>query len=131
MPCQEKSKWWKQATHLKPMNFYLNAFWYSATIAAKYFYLKIVTIVSFYALWKHRKTKGFLIFSGGMKSDHCNYFCLKSPEAANGVLGNFANFTGKHLLWCLFLIKLKAFWFTTSWKRDSKASAFPWNLRNF
>ena len=85
-----KSRWWKQVTHLKPMNLYLEinepTFWYSATIAAKYFFVKIVTMVSFFNLWKHWKTKGFLMFSGSMKRDQCNYLHVKSPEAATGVV---------------------------------------------
>ena len=47
-----------------------------------------------------------------------------------GILKNFANFTGKHLCWSLFLINLQAFRPATLWKRDS-IGVFLWNLRNF
>ena len=47
-----------------------------------------------------------------------------------GVFKNFANFTGKHLRWSLFLIKLKAFKPATLLKRDSNTGVFPWILRN-
>ena len=39
-----------------------------------------------------------------------------------GALKNFAKFTGKHLLWSLFLIKLQVF---------SNTAVFLWNLLNF
>ena len=51
-----------------------------------------------------------------------------------GALKNVANFTGKHLCWSLFLIKLqtlKAWRPATLLKRDSNTSAFLWNLRIF
>ena len=44
-----------------------------------------------------------------------------------GVLKNFANFTGKHLRWSLFLGKF----LQTLLKRHSKAGVFLRNLRNF
>ena len=43
-----------------------------------------------------------------------------------GVVKNFANFTGKHLFWSLFLIKLQALL-----KRDSNTGVFLWNLQKF
>ena len=42
-----------------------------------------------------------------------------------------AVFTGKHLCWSLFLIKLKAFSFATLLNRDYNACVFRWILRNF
>ena len=42
----------------------------------------------------------------------------------NGVLKNFAKFTGKLLCWSLFLIKLEAFRPETFVKRDSNADVF-------
>ena len=44
---------------------------------------------------------------------------------------NLANFTGKHLCWSLFLIKLKAWEPATLLKRDSNTGVFLWNLPNF
>ena len=41
-----------------------------------------------------------------------------------GVLKYFANFTGKHLRWSLFLIKRQDFWIATLLKRDSNTSVF-------
>ena len=46
-------------------------------------------------------------------------------------LKNFANFTGKHLYWSLFLIKLEALRPSTLLKRDSNTGVFLFNLRNF
>ena len=54
-----------------------------------------------------------------------------SEATAGGVLKNFANSTGKHLCWSLFLKKLQAFRPTTLLKRDSYTGVFLWNLRNF
>ena len=45
------------------------------------------------------------------------------------VLKNFATFTGKHLCWSLFLIKLEAF--RSDSKRDSNIGLFLWILQNF
>ena len=41
-----------------------------------------------------------------------------------GVLKNFANFTGKHLRYSLFLIKRQDFWIATLLKRDSNTGVF-------
>ena len=41
-----------------------------------------------------------------------------------GVLKNFANFTGKHMRWSLFLIKQQDVWLTTLLKRDSNTGVF-------
>ena len=48
-----------------------------------------------------------------------------------GVLRNFPIFTGKHLCWSLFLIKLQALQTATLLKRDFNTSVFLWILRNF
>ena len=48
-----------------------------------------------------------------------------------GSYKNFAKFTGKHLYWSLFLIKLQTFRSTTLLKRDSNTGVFLWNLQNF
>ena len=45
------------------------------------------------------------------------------------VLKNFATFTGKHLCWNLFLIKLQAF--RPDSKKDFNTGVFLWILRNF
>ena len=47
-----------------------------------------------------------------------------------GVLKNFANFTGKHLCWSLFLINLQAFRSATLLKKDFNTSVILWNLQN-
>ena len=52
-------------------------------------------------------------------------FCKK------GVLRNFANFTGKHLCWSLFLIELQTFRPAALLKIDSNTDVFLWNLQNF
>ena len=57
----------------------------------------------------------------------------QSPEVLykKSVFKNFANFTGKHLCWSLFLIELQALSAVTSLKRDSHTAVFKLNLRNF
>ena len=52
-------------------------------------------------------------------------FCKKSA------LKNFANFTGKHLCWGFFLIKLQAFRPGIFLKRDSNTGVFMENLKIF
>ena len=47
------------------------------------------------------------------------------------VLKNSANFTGKHLCWSHFLIKLQAWGSATLLKRDSNTDVFLWNKQNF
>ena len=42
----------------------------------------------------------------------------------NDVLEKFANFTGKHLCWGLFLIKLQTLVLATLSKRDSNTGVF-------
>ena len=51
-------------------------------------------------------------------------FCKK------GVLRNFANFTGKHLCWSLFLIELQTFKPAALLKIDSNTDVFLWNLQD-
>ena len=46
-------------------------------------------------------------------------------------LKNFAIFTGKHLCWSYFLIKLRVWKTGILLKRDSNAGVFLWILRNF
>ena len=54
-------------------------------------------------LEKLRKNGDFTLkFLEPYRSSHHRCFCKK------GVLKSFANFTGKHLCWSLFLIKLQA-----------------------
>ena len=48
-----------------------------------------------------------------------------------GVLKNFAIFTGKHLCWSLFLIKLQVWNPVTSLKRDSNTVVFLWYCEIF
>ena len=51
--------------------------------------------------------------------------------APGGVLKNFVIFTGKHLCWSLFLIKLQALRPAALLTRDSNTGVFLWILRNF
>ena len=53
-----------------------------------------------------------------MKSSHRKCFVKE------GVLKNFANFTGKRLRWSLFLVKRQDFWLATLLKRDSNTGVF-------
>ena len=43
----------------------------------------------------------------------------------------FQNFTGKHLRWSLFLLKLQAWRSAISLKRGSNTGFFQWHLQNF
>ena len=47
------------------------------------------------------------------------------PSVKKGALKNFANFTGKHLCWSLFSIKLQGRRPATFLKRDSNTGVFP------
>ena len=47
------------------------------------------------------------------------------------VIKNFANFTGKHLYWSIFLTKLQTWDPATLLKRDSNTGAFLLNFCNF
>ena len=51
-------------------------------------------------------------------------FCKKRCSVKKGVLKKFANLTGKHLCWSLFLIKLQAFRPATLLKRDFNTGVF-------
>ena len=68
-------------------------------------------------LWKHELN---------LKSSN-----WKSFVKEKGVLRNFANFTGKHLCWSLFLIELQAFGLAALLKIDSNTDVFLRNLKNF
>ena len=48
-----------------------------------------------------------------------------------GVFKDLVNFTGKHLCWSLFLIKLQAWTPATLLKRDSNTGVFLWSLLHF
>ena len=69
----------------------------------------------------------FTFFSFAEKSSEGEIFVMsvkfqkQLPQVLRkkGVLKNFANFTGKHLRWSLFLIKLQAWGLVTLLKRDS------------
>ena len=63
------------------------------------------------------------------------FLILKSSNrrwsVKNGALKNFANFTGNHLCWSLFIIKLQAWGPATFFKREFDTSVLRWNLRIF
>ena len=74
-------------------------------------------------------------------SDLKRQYCSKSPKfdcwcvnevlvrrTKRSVLNNFANFTGKHLCWSLFLIKLQACHFI---KKRFRHRCFPVNTAKF
>ena len=48
-------------------------FWVSVSYQLTHFML----LVSFYTSWKYQKTRGFLIFSGGIERDQCRDMCWK------------------------------------------------------
>ena len=72
------------------------------------------------------------INKGYFKSDY-NPFQKQPPEVfyKKAVLKSSAIFSGKHLCWSLFLIKLKVFRSATLLKRDSNTGNFLWILQNF
>ena len=63
----------------------------------------------------------------------CVQYVQKQPTKVffkKGILKNFANLTGKHMCWSLFLIKLQAWGPVTLLKRDSNTDVFLWNYQN-
>ena len=64
---------------------------------------------------------------------HITLFQKQPPEVfyKKAVLKNFAIFTGKHMCWNLFLIKLQAIRLTSLLKRDSNIRYFPVNIVKF
>ena len=75
--------------------------------------------------WKGQKTYDFLMFSTGIEKEHCAGK-KQSPLlfSINVGLKNYANFTGKHRYWSLFLIKLQAFRPANLLKVDSSTGVF-------
>ena len=60
------------------------------------------------------------------------HICHQIPDefkVQKQLLKKFAIFTGKHLCWCLFLIKLQASRLATLLKRDSNTCVFLWILQ--
>ena len=92
----------------------------------QYFINPFLRSVFFWSLCKHQKTKGFLMFSGGLKGSlgnksvkwqkpalyftslHCPVSRSSRPKVfcKEGVLRNFAKFIGKHLCQGLFYNKV-------------------------
>ena len=62
---------------------------------------------------------------GSFRSSHLQMFLKTS------LFENFVIFTGKHLCWSLFTIKLLAFRQATILKRDSNTGVFLWILESF
>ena len=58
------------------------------------------------------------ILHGISRSSLPDVFCKKAP------LKTYSKFTGKHLRWSLFLIKLQAFRLATLLKKDSNTGVF-------
>ena len=89
--------------------------------------------VNFISRWSNKEKCGIELFSvhGKQKYTSLNDFKTQSVRSSHwrcsvkkGVPKNFVNFTGNHLCWSLFLIKLQA-------SQDSNTGVFLWNLRNF
>ena len=74
---------------------------------------------------KKAKTSNICVSWRTLQKQSLEVFSKKS------VLKNFANVTGKHLSWSLFLIKLQACRLVALLKRDSNTGAFLWKLRSF
>ena len=71
----------------------------------------------------------YFIYSDCMRRLCVQYVQKQPPEEffKKGVFKSFANSTGKHLSWSLFLIQLQAWGPATLLKRDSNTDAFLWN----
>ena len=82
-------------------------------------------------IYKTIKKTFTAIYKGHFNWDS-NPFQKKPPEVfyKKDVLKSFAIFSGKHLCWSLFLIKLKVFRSATFLKRDSSTGDFLWILWN-
>ena len=67
------------------------------------------------------------------KKLHCRCFSVNFEKffCKTGVHKNLVMFTGKHLCWALFFIKLQAWRIATLLKRDSSTGVFQYILRNF
>ena len=75
-------------------------------------------------LVKNHWTDCWIVTVAYLKSSH------QRPSVKKGALKNFANFTGKHLCWSVFSIKLQARGPATFLRRDSNTAVFPWNFRS-
>ena len=73
-----------------------------------------------------------MIFLTVIFSKFCKKFRDSHPSCSikKDLLKNFIIFTGKHLCWILFLIKLQDWRPTTLLKRDSSTGVFLWILQN-
>ena len=88
------------------------------------------------SLWKMQVIRYFLCVRNiGEKSLSrllgCFYLKKQPPEVFSfkkGAFKGFANVTGKHLCWSLFLIKFQAWGPTTFSKRDTNPGVFPVNF---
>ena len=75
-----------------------------------------------------------LIISGFLSDIGVPYVSQKQPPEVfykKAVFKNFAIFTGKHLCWSLFLIKLQALWRGTLFKKRHQHRCFPINIAKF
>ena len=112
-----------------------------------YVYHPLSELINYSSHWNHRKTIGFVMFSGAKEVNWFAKFRDNSwvisiwqilvQAVAHimflkiGVLKNFANFTGKDLCWSLIFNKVADLQAFNLLKRDSKTGVFLWNLRNF
>ena len=84
-----------------------------------------MSTLSFWLIQLSRKKKPTSVINNNFQEEDEKQPFADVPQKI-GILGNFADFTGKHL----FLIKLQAFRHATLLKRGSKTDVFLLNLRN-
>ena len=83
-----------------------------------FFHLKIFTLLLCSTLSSH-------YLSSRHKSSH------RKCSIEKAAFKKFTTFTGKHLCWSLFLIKLRVWRPATLFKRESNTGVFLWILQNF
>ena len=99
---------------------------------------KILSCSLYFSFFYHKTVAEDLVQKLTTLTVHCRKVPSRStgrncfPQVSFKIAGlkNFAIFTGKHLCWSLFLIKLQAFRPPTSLKGDSNKGVFLYILQN-
>ena len=122
--CQSKKTWLVLGSRLKKDHkFYLT--WNGLNFKA---FICSGSYLSYWAMISNPLVVlDFMILKKSQARQHWSFKFSKPPPEVyckKGVLNFFANFTGKHLCWSLFLIKLQAFSPVHLLKRDSNEGVF-------
>ena len=94
--------------------------WIHFQIILSLWYLEVMTDLLCVYCWKIFEQ---IVTVAYLKKQQPEVICKK------GALKNFTNFTGNHLCWSLFIIKLQRP--ATFLKRDSDTGVLRWNLQSF